>query len=39
LVESLAAPADGDVVVYDDRLKGFGVRVTASGGRGQWSGN
>jgi hypothetical protein len=31
LVESLAAPADGDVFAWDDRLKGFGVRVSRAG--------
>ena len=32
-VKALAAPARGNKVTYDDAVKGFGIRVTAAGGR------
>ncbi len=31
LVDSLPPPADGDLFAWDDRLKGFGIRVKPSG--------
>jgi hypothetical protein len=32
-IKALKAPATGAQITYDDRLKGFGIRVTASGAR------
>jgi hypothetical protein len=31
LVRDLDAPAKGNKIVYDDKISGFGVRVTAAG--------
>lgn len=31
LVKSLAAPEEGNRIVYDDEISGFGVRITAAG--------
>lgn len=32
-IKALPAPAQGNKVSYDDAVKGFGIRVTAAGGR------
>ena len=33
LVRELGAPASGNRITYDDEIRGFGVRITASGAR------
>src|SRR5262245_65464103 len=33
LVRKLPTPEQGNKITYDDAVKGFGVRVTAAGGR------
>ncbi len=34
LVKGLEAPATGNRITYDDKIKGFGIRITAAGTRG-----
>ena len=33
LVKGLVAPARGNRILYDDEVRGFGIRITANGTR------